>query len=63
MNDEDRKQRSIFEDRFTGSVLKKKRRPSVVPASSGPSEPRARKTPTCGICSGPHYTRSCKVGK
>ena len=69
MNDEQHKpQRSIFEDRFTGNILKKKRRPrpektvSTVGDNERPAA-REKKTPSCKHCSGAHHTRSCKVGK
>jgi hypothetical protein len=56
----EKRQRSIFDDGFTGSVIRKKRRR---PVATGPSEPRAKAPPKCKLCSGAHSTRSCRVGR
>lgn len=59
--EDEKHQRSVFEDRFVGNVIKKKRRRPVVVDTS--PKKRARKPPVCSICSGSHYARSCGVGK
>jgi hypothetical protein len=62
-DDQQKPQRSIFEDRFTGNVLKKKRRSLRAEKTVSTVGDNERKIPSCKSCGGEHYTRSCKVGK
>ena len=52
---------SIFEGRFSGARYKKKRRGSSQEVGSEGSTKARNKS--CGVCSGNHSTRSCKVGR